>query len=79
MALGHRTCVDCLTKSPETELTFSLLALAGWREQRTTDAAGVETVEWRCPSCWAAHKKRTRAQTQFNLPTLDAVRRPKPK
>ena len=70
MALGHHNCADCKKRSPETELTYSLLGLAGWREQRRTDANGAVTVEWRCPTCWADYKKRTRAKTQFNLPTI---------
>lgn len=79
MALGHHTCIDCQKKSPETELSYSLLGLAGWRELRTTDAVGVEKVEWRCPSCWGSHKKRTLAKTQINLPTLDPIRPAKSK
>jgi hypothetical protein len=79
MPLGHYTCVDCKTKSPETELTYSLLGLAGWRKQSTSDPSGAEKVEWRCPSCWRTHKMRTRAKTELNLPTLDAIRPPKPK
>ena len=76
MALGHHTCVDCRKKSPETELNYSLLGLAGWREQRRKDlTSGEVKSEWRCPDCWVAHKKKTRAQTQFNLPSINSMKR----
>lgn len=78
MALGHHTCVGCKKKSPETELNYSLLGLAGWREQRKKDlATGEIKSEWRCPECWASHKKATRAQTQFNLPSINSTTRRK--
>ncbi|HEY1958801.1 MAG TPA: hypothetical protein VGH28_24470 [Polyangiaceae bacterium] len=76
MALGHHICADCKKQSPETELNYSLLGLAGWREQRTTD--GAAKVEWRCPTCWAAYKKRTRARTQVNLPSLESIPKKRP-
>ena len=74
MPIGHHTCVDCRTESPETELSYSLLGLAGWRELRVADGAGGVRVEWRCPSCWATFKRRTRAQTQTNLPKLETLK-----
>ncbi len=76
MALGRHTCVDCKQKSPETELTYSLsLPLAGWREQRSTTESGETKSEWRCPTCWGAHKRATRAKTSFNLPALSEIKR----
>ena len=78
VGLGHHTCADCKKKSPETELNYSLLGLAGWREQRTKNAEGAETVEWRCPACWAAFKKRTRARTQVNLPSIESIPKKRP-
>jgi hypothetical protein len=79
MPIGRHTCVDCQTQSPETELTYSLIALAGWREQHTTDAAGATKVEWRCPSCWRTYKKRTLARTMTNLPVIQAPSDPRRK
>jgi len=72
VAVGHHTCADCKTKSPETELSYSLtLNLAGWRETKT----GETSSEWRCPTCWAKHKRVTRAKTQFNLPPIRSIGR----
>jgi len=68
MPIGRHACVDCKTESPETELDYALtLRMSGWRDQQLKDAAGNQVVEWRCPACWSKHKKRTHAQTQFNL------------
>ena len=79
VAIGRHTCVECKKKSPETELNYSLISLSGWREQRKTDESGEVKSEWRCPDCWATHKRRTRAQTQVNLPSLGALREPRRK
>lgn len=71
MALGHQLCVDCKAKSPETELSYSLtLNMSGWRETKVADKS-----EWRCPTCWAKHKRATRAKTQFNLPSIGSIGR----
>jgi hypothetical protein len=40
--------------------------MSGWRE---TKLEGNKS-EWRCPTCWAKHKRVTRAKTQFNLPKI---------
>jgi hypothetical protein len=70
VALGHHTCVDCKKQSPQTELTYSLLTLAGWRELQIDDGKGGTISEWRCPQCWAVHKRAARVRTQINLPTI---------
>jgi hypothetical protein len=73
VALGHHLCADCKTKSPETELSYALtLNLAGWRETKLEDPT---KSEWRCPACWAKHKRATRAKTQFNLPSIGSIGR----
>ena len=68
--IGHHVCVDCKKRSPETELNYSLIGLAGWREVRA-ERDGVVVPEWRCPTCWVEFKKKTRARTQINLPSLE--------
>jgi hypothetical protein len=73
MALVRHACVECKVLSPETEESFSLLGLAGWRQQKTTTPGGVEEVRWWCGACWLKHKQATRAQTQRALPTLDII------
>jgi hypothetical protein len=68
--------VDCKTKSPETELGYSLgLNLAGWRETRRAAADGTASSEWRCPDCWRKFKSATRAKTQFNLPSINTIKK----
>ena len=72
VAVGHHLCADCKTKSPETELSYSLtLNMAGWRETKLAEGKS----EWRCPACWAKHKRATRAKTQFNLPKIGSIGR----
>ena len=66
-------CVDCKTQSPETEESFSLLGLAGWRQQKVKGPAGVDTVAWRCGPCWLQFKRTVGGETQRSLPTLDVV------
>lgn len=73
MALVRHTCVGCSALSPETEETFSLLGLAGWRQQKVKTPAGKDEVRWRCGACWLAHKRATGGETQRALPTLDIV------
>jgi hypothetical protein len=73
MPVGRHTCVECKQKSPETELSYSLIGLAGWREVRVEGAGGVTRVEWRCPACWANYKQRTRARSQTRMPAIRDV------
>lgn len=73
MGLVRHACVDCKTRSPETEESFSLLGLAGWRQMRGKDATGKEEIRWRCGPCWTKFKQATGGQTQRSLPTLDVI------
>ena|ERR1035437_3931857 len=73
MGLVRHVCVDCKTRSPETEESFSLLGLAGWRQQKAKSAAGHDEIRWRCGACWVKFKQATGGQTQRFLPTLDIV------
>jgi hypothetical protein len=55
----RQTCIDCGKKSPETETNYTLIsAQFGWRLTRRREPNGDFVVEWRCPDCWRAHKKR---------------------
>jgi transposase-like protein len=73
MGLVRHVCVDCKTRSPETEESFSLLGLAGWRQQKVKSAEGQDEIRWRCGACWSKFKRATGGQTQRSLPTLDIV------
>jgi len=73
MALVRHTCVDCKTLSPETEESFSLLGLAGWRQQRKKVPGGADEIRWRCGPCWQKFKLATGGSTQRSLPTLDVI------
>jgi hypothetical protein len=54
---GH-TCVDCGTTSPVTETNYTLIsARHGWRLTLGTDDQGSRVMLWRCPTCWARHRK----------------------
>ena len=51
-------CADCGKLPPETESAYTLIGgKSGWRLTRHKDNSGNVVSEWRCPDCWAAHKK----------------------
>jgi hypothetical protein len=47
--------------SPETNGEHTLTTSYGWRIRKSVDDAGVATVEWRCPACWARFKAAQQA------------------
>jgi hypothetical protein len=51
----RRACGDCGKKSPP-ELNSSLTG-HGWRVKRVRAPDGTWEMQWRCPSCWRAHKE----------------------
>jgi hypothetical protein len=57
----HAKCIDCKKRAPTTQSDYTLIsAQFGWRLSRTQLPNGTYEVDWRCPECWAAYKKRTR-------------------
>lgn len=63
--MTQRKCAECEAESPETETQYTLIAKHGWRVSRSRAPDGETALEWRCPTCWAAHKAR-----QPNLKTM---------
>lgn len=54
-----RECVDCKTRSPETETSYTLISSRhGWRLSRNFDARGQRVMQWRCPNCWSRYKEK---------------------
>jgi hypothetical protein len=54
--------MDCGRESPETDTDYTLISSKhAWRLIKQKGPDGSVRVEWRCPSCWAAHK-RTRPE-----------------
>ncbi len=54
----HR-CVDCGKPAPTTDTNYTLIsARHGWRLTRAPDRDGRRIMEWRCPTCWQAHRKK---------------------
>jgi len=54
-------CVDCGKKPPPTDTNYTLISTRhGWRLTRGTDKEGRRVMEWRCPTCWLAHRKTIR-------------------
>jgi len=52
-------CVDCGKEPPETETEYTLISSRhGWRLTRGADLNGQRVMEWRCPACWLAHRKK---------------------
>ncbi len=51
------TCTDCGERAPETNTNYTLISTNfGWRLTRRTLPDGTKIGEWRCPTCWRAHK-----------------------
>lgn len=52
-------CVDCGKNPPPTETNYTLIsARHGWRLTRAPDRDGQRVMEWRCPDCWQAYRKK---------------------
>jgi hypothetical protein len=52
-------CVDCGKAPPITETNYTLIsARHGWRLTRGADRDGQRVMEWRCPNCWLAYRKK---------------------
>ncbi len=62
--------MDCRTQSPQADNDYALIDGAiGWRLTRSKAADGSVVREWRCPSCWAEHKRtRTEVSTAVSPP-----------
>jgi hypothetical protein len=57
--LPENQCVDCGKKPPATDTNYTLIsARHGWRLTRGPDRDGQRVMEWRCPACWQAHRKK---------------------
>jgi hypothetical protein len=55
-----QTCVDCGIASPSTDTNYTLIsARHGWRLTPAVDKAGIRTLQWRCPACYARHKSQS--------------------
>jgi len=58
--MESQVCVDCRTRSPETDTNYTLIsARHGWRLSRRRAADGSFAMEWRCPACWQRFKEAT--------------------
>ncbi len=70
-------CVDCQKQSPETETDYTLIsAQFGWRLTRGKAADGSLLLEWRCPSCWAAHKRAHSQAVTLDDPSRQSSKPP---
>ena len=59
---GPVKCVGCGKAQPESESVYTLIGgKSGWRVTRQKEASGLITTQWRCPDCWAAFRKTSRA------------------
>jgi hypothetical protein len=54
-------CVGCSKQAPEATGNYTLISNQfGWRLQAIERVGGQGRVlQWRCPDCWAAHKRRS--------------------
>jgi hypothetical protein len=58
---SRHECVDCKGLAPATNTNYTLISAAfGWRLTRGVASDGLATMEWRCPTCWDAHKRAGR-------------------
>ncbi len=45
--------------APASDTNFTLISSQhGWRLSRAFDATGARVLEWRCPRCWTARRKK---------------------
>jgi hypothetical protein len=51
-------CVGCGAPPPPTDPDHTLISSHGWRLTRGADKRGKKVMEWRCPDCWTAFRKR---------------------
>ena len=55
----RRCCVDCMALAPETETNYTLISQRhGWRLTRQVDGAGLTTMAWHCPGCFARRRPK---------------------
>jgi hypothetical protein len=55
--MDRPTCIGCGAHAPNTDTNYTLIsATFGWRLSRRILPDGSRAAEWRCPSCWSAHK-----------------------
>jgi len=55
--MDRPTCIGCGSNAPNTDTNYTLIsATFGWRLTRRVLPDGTRAVDWRCPSCWNAHK-----------------------
>lgn len=63
-----RVCVGCKTVAPAERTSQSLISgRHGWRLQRIPGERGMRSIEWVCPSCWAARRARA-GENELQLP-----------
>ena len=79
---SSQRCSDCGLQSPETNTDYTLIGSKhGWRLTKQKAPDGSVTVYWRCPPCWAAHKRsRPEVATAVAPPPPGAIptKRPPP-
>ncbi len=56
-ANGQISCVGCHAMAPTLTGSTTLMSKLGWRISRVLAPDGARDVAWRCPACWAAHKR----------------------
>jgi hypothetical protein len=72
----RETCIDCRKLSPEAETDNTLISSRiGWRLTRSKGSDGTVAFEWRCPTCWTAHK---RSRTEVSTAVVPSPPRPPP-
>jgi hypothetical protein len=58
--MTRQICVDCSASPPDMGDGHTTLASAspssGWRLSKTQEPDGTNSVVWRCPECWLAHR-----------------------
>ncbi|MDB4993374.1 MAG: hypothetical protein JWM74_806 [Myxococcaceae bacterium] len=74
---SRHECVDCKSLAPPTNTNYTLISASfGWRLTRGVAADGLATMEWRCPSCWEAHKRAARGSLSGETPTAPHAAKP---
>jgi hypothetical protein len=73
------SCVGCGESAPETNTNYTLISTDfGWRLMRRTLPGGEKIAEWRCPTCWRAHKATGQPPGPLRPTQASAAGRSKP-
>jgi len=55
---ASQKCIGCGSEPPASNTDFTLVSARGWRLTPAVADDGSKMMQWRCPPCWARHRRR---------------------